>query len=57
MKNPLYWSKLHFPILFFLQKFANKKNNVGNYFLVNGQMYGLVMWTYMLFHMKYEGKY
>jgi hypothetical protein len=30
--------------------------NVGNYFIVNDQMYGLVMCAYMLFHMKYEGK-
>jgi hypothetical protein len=30
--------------------------NVGNYFIVNGKIYGLVMCTYMLFHMKYEGK-
>jgi hypothetical protein len=27
----------------------------GQLFSVSGQMYGLVMWTYMLFHMKYEG--
>jgi hypothetical protein len=29
----------------------------GQLFNVSGQMYGLGMWTYMLFHMKYEGNY